>query len=91
MELIPALFRITNYELFDLLKLMDSKNTPGIFSMSTGFFSKACRETSESLREVSILKRLIVIVPRDWLFRSGYKIEVILIIFVFRASAADLV
>jgi hypothetical protein len=59
--------------------------------MGSGLFSKASGETSESLWELSVFQRLIEIVGRNWLLRSGNQIEVVFLIFVFGGSRANFV
>ena len=41
----PRIFRLCQNKLLDFLKLMDSKNTPSIFSMSSCFFSETSRSS----------------------------------------------
>ena len=77
---IPNVFRITNNKLLNFLKSMFSKNTPGIFFMKTGFFSKTTWKSINSLWERIKFQSLIEEVTTNWLFRCGNKIVVLFLV-----------
>lgn len=72
----PRLFGFAKNELFDFLELMDSENTPVVLSMSTGFFSEACGDTSVLDWEVGLFDPFAPVHGGDWLFRSSNQISI---------------
>ncbi len=82
----PRLLWLADNELFDLLELMDSEDTPGVLAMSTSLFSEAGRVACEPLREILGVQPLTSVVSRDWLLGCRDKEE-----FLFFVAPSDLV
>ena len=68
---LPRLFRLSYKELFDFIKLMDSKNSPSIFAMSSCLFSKTDRSSSISDREAFFFNPFSSMHSRNRLFGSS--------------------
>ena len=52
-------------KLFNFFKLMDSENTPSIFSMCTSFFSETCRCSSISYWQGLLVNPLFSVISRN--------------------------
>lgn len=71
-EHFPRLFWISQDKLFDLFKLVDAENTPGILAMSTGFLAETGRVTGISLKnhQVSTIHPSTALVVNTYLIGS---------------------
>ena len=67
---LPRLLRLSNDELLDLLELMDSEDTPVVFTMSTSFFSETCWSSTIFNWKTAFFNPLISVHRWYWLFRS---------------------
>lgn len=65
-------------KLFNFFELMDSENTPSIFSMCTSFFSETCRCSSISYWQGLLVNPLFSVISRNRLLGCGNKIIIII-------------
>lgn len=91
MEFVPTLRWISNAKLLNFLELMNSENSPSIFSMSSSLFSKTSRKTTKSLRQLLLLQNFISKKGRNRLFRSSNEIKVFDIVLISVLSSRDFV
>lgn len=73
----PWVFWFAEDELFDFFKLMDSEDTPVVFSMSSGLFSEAGRDTTILDWETGFFNPFTSVHGWDWLFRSSNQVSIV--------------
>ena len=77
---LPRLVRVGDAELFDLLELMDTEDTPSVSAVGTSFFSEASRVTTIAQRQVLAFNDAVQVEGAERLFRSGNQIQVTVVV-----------